>query len=124
MFWGDVALGAGNAIALNSCGEWSFWGSRFKYYRINGVKMEWSPGRIVGGGTQREWKDMHIASWEDSTTYPLTDFSPVNLRQRPDYKVQNSARTYKKYVNVRKYQRKLAGNHKQETDSSFTGAVT
>ena len=72
-----------------------------------GCKIKWIPDRVVGGGDQREWKDMHICSFGTDDNYDRNGLSPAIMIQKPDYKVGRGGTTYSKYIGVDKYEKRL-----------------
>lgn len=51
VYWGLVGgVGTDNQATLGDSTEFQFWRDNYEDYRITGVKMEWKPEIVVGGG--------------------------------------------------------------------------
>lgn len=108
VYWGLVTGGnVNNQITLQSSVEWNFWRQVYQQYRVIGCKIKWIPDRVVGGGDQREWKDLHIASFATDAVVGFADVSPAIMIQKPDYKVTRTGTTTYKYIGVDKFEKRL-----------------
>lgn len=80
--------------------------SRFSYYMMRGVKIEYKPiGNVqsAAGGTFYQWSSMASFIDQVPAVGVVTD---ANMRIQPDFNIKLGTGTLSKYVNLRKFYKK------------------